>query len=247
MGEPATASVIDMTQYWRIPLSLHQAGAWVGAHPPRGLRQSGSSSGSGPKGDTNLGYSYTDNRSDPAWIQAELEIGITSAGANSSIWRIDGVALWMDPRPQRAPAVTKPLHVTAFGRCPSDGRHTDGVPPGPADSLLPPGTPDAALICSFTGQRLTAHRRLGAAATAHLAALAHKISLAHVDGAVANCPPGLDVHTVVAFAYPNRGPSAELWLEPSGCPWISNGTIMVGGGGWAAGSAVLHAVAELTR
>jgi hypothetical protein len=250
MGTPSDASLVDGAEYWRVPLSLQQAGAWVDAHPPRELHSNGSSQGTGPNGDTSLGYSYADNHASPAWTQAELEISIASAGARASIWRIDGIALWMDPRPRNAPTAAKPLHVTASGACPADDRHADGVPPGSADSLLPSGTPDGALICAYTksgGDVLTKHRNLAAAAAARLAALVNKISLAHTDGGIYNCPADFATHIVLAFDYPNRSRGAELWLNTSGCTSISNGTIMTGSDGGADEAALLDRVTRLIR
>lgn len=226
MGTPGVASLVDAARYWHVPMSLQQAGAWVAAHPPRGLKQDGSSRSGGPDGPTSIGYSYLDDRSSSAWVEAELEVGIAPAGAHASTWRVDGIALWLDPRPQPAPAATRPLRVAATGECPADDRNADGVPPGPSGSLLPAGTPDAALVCTYTGRRLTAHRHLGAAAAARLATLANGVTLAHVDGAVFSCPAGLDRYTAVAFGYPDRRRPAELWLAATGCATISNGTIM---------------------
>ncbi|MGH2929363.1 MAG: hypothetical protein ACRDL8_14265, partial [Solirubrobacteraceae bacterium] len=49
-GNPVTSSLIDHARYWQVPMSFTDALAWVKANPPRCLRASVSSEGSGPHG-----------------------------------------------------------------------------------------------------------------------------------------------------------------------------------------------------
>lgn len=250
MGTPSSGSLVDTVRYWRVPLSLTGAAAWVRAHPPTGLKSDGGGSAHGPDGVQSIGYGYGDDRSSPVWTQAELDIGLAPAGPHASVWRVDGLAQWLDPRPERAPAARHPLAVTVAGGCPAGDRDAGGVTPGPADSLLPARTPTASLICAYTGLNdhafaLTGHARLGAAAAARLAALAGRINLAHTDGGGTSCPADFATATVVAFAY-SSGTSAALWLADSGCRYLSNGTIMASeaGGDGAGVQAFATAVAR---
>lgn len=251
MGTPVSSSLIDTAQFWRVPMPMAQAGDWITAHPPRGLTPNGQSNSSGPNGITSVGFGWSDNRQSNAWTEAQLEVGVAPAGARASVWRLDGIALWLTAKPAPAPGGGSRLNLTVAGGCPASDRGAGDVPPGSGSSLLPSGRPTGGLICAYTGLNgdpfaLRAQVRLGSAAAARLVRTASSIGLAHTDGDVVNCPADFGTATVIAFSYPHA--NAALWLADSGCQYVSNGAISVGFGGDMTGlGRFAAAVAALVR
>jgi hypothetical protein len=64
-GLSSTAALIDKPRFWRVPLSVDAALAWIRAHPPAGLTLGGSLSETGP-GVYTRGIVFTD-RDTAAW------------------------------------------------------------------------------------------------------------------------------------------------------------------------------------
>jgi len=62
MGTPAVTSLVIRTSYWKVAMPYAATLAWVKAHPPEGLVQSGSAESGGPGGFT-AGYGYSDRPS----------------------------------------------------------------------------------------------------------------------------------------------------------------------------------------
>jgi hypothetical protein len=251
MGTSVSSSLIDTAQFWRVPMPMAQASEWITAHPQRGLPANGQANSDGPNGVTSVGYAWYDDRTSNAWTEAQLEVGVAPAGASASVWRIDGIALWLTAKPAPAPGGGSRLTVTVADGCPASDRGAGDVPPGSDSSLLPAGRPTGGLICAYTGLNgdpfaLRAQVRLGSADAARLARTASAIGLAHTDGGVVNCPADFGTATVIAFSYPHA--SAALWLADSGCQYVSNGAISVGFGGGMTGLArFAAAVAALVR
>jgi hypothetical protein len=240
MGTPMDASLVMTTRIWRVPIAFDDAVSWIKAHAPAGLTSQGSSGGTGPGGaSAGVAYSAPDG---VAWTQAQLEIGATPSSGGGSIWRIDGLALWLDPTPVRVPHGGPRMALTVAGGCPaSDSGFVDVAPASPPNDarLLPGGSPVSALICVYYGMNgkpsaLKTSKALSAADAARLASLANAVSLAHTEGGVHSCPADDDSSTVLAFHYPS-GADAGLWYHRTGCTSISNGTIIVGGGQRGAG------------
>lgn len=230
MGTPSSASLVDTPRFWRVPMSMQQSETWIAAHSPAGLRASGSTRGTTGAVVTSIGYGYDDNQHSNAWRNAALDVGIAPDGTHASYWRADGVAWWVDPTPATAPTTGKRLTVTVASGCPASDRGATNVPPGTKASLLPPGTPAAGLICSYSGLNgarftLRTHARLNATQAEQLARQARAIELTHTSGGATSCPMDDGAATVIAFQY-SGGAHAMLWLKDNGCRTISNGAIV---------------------
>jgi hypothetical protein len=232
LGTPAASSLIDTVQFWRLPLSAPAAGAWLVAHPPRGLSASGSARQGGPSGVTATGWAYS-APDGPGWVQAALDEGVAAQGASASVLRLDGLTLWLDPRPEIDTATGPRLRVDVVTGCPTSDAGQVGVhnTDAPTSGLLPAGAPTAALVCRYHGGngtepfRLSSQRRLAAAPAGRLAAAARGASLAHLDGSVRSCPAMDGGAIALAFSYPNR-PDLDLWYSVTGCPYVANGAIL---------------------
>lgn len=229
MGAQMSASLVDTSRLWRVPMTMGQSATWLAAHAPRGLTATGSGNSTTGSVVTSMGWSYADDRRSTAWQNAMLDIGIAPDGVNGSVWRADGIALWMDPTPATAPVGGRRLAVTVAGGCPGSDRGAINVTRGPATSLLPAGSPTAGLICSYNGlngaaSALRSQARLGTAQAGRLARSATAIDLAHTDGGVTSCPMDDGSVTVIALIYAD-GRDASLWANETGCRSVSNGTI----------------------
>lgn len=251
----SSTSVIDTARYWRVPLPYPQALSWVSRHPPAGLRPTDTS---GPTGSQKQfsGYLFELPASNAAWIQANVQVGIAPASSDTTVWRVDGQATWIDPSPVADTRTGPRAYVTVAGGCPSRNTGLIGVSNSAAGltaSLLPPGSPSAALVCLYDGNgpdstsghafALIDHRLLSAAEASQLAHLARAVSLAHVDNQIEHCPADVGSATVLAFSYPH-GPDVALWYRRGGCGSVSNGSIVVGGPvsvGYAALIDAIHA------
>ncbi len=253
LGTPAVSSLVVQTQYWRAPMSFDQVQTWLKSHPPVGLQPAGSSSGGGPSAaDDTVGYGY----SAPATAQlqsAELAIGVASLGPSSSAIRTDAVVIWTDPQPWPDNAVGERTHVTVAAGCPARIAGVVGVNNPGADltaSLLPAGTPTAALVCRYDGAdgpagalppsqvgTLAHQARLSAMGAGELARIvwAAPISRTAVPGTGLTfhpdaCPMDDGAVAVLAFSYLGRA-DVDLWARLSGCTPVGNGYIL--GAGWA--------------
>lgn len=234
MGIANASSVVDTVRVWRVKMPYAASLAWIRAHPPAGLRLSAGSSGRGPAGATSSGFSYGAPDSD-AWVQAQLQISLAPQGPNSTTWRFDGVALWLDPTPLRDDQPGPRLRVTVAKGCPASDANAVGVSNTGDDldqSLLPTEAPTAALTCSYSGLNgrpfaLVTRHLLPQASARQLAAVGRRVSLSHVDDAVTHCPSGDGSVIVLAFSYATR-PDVDLWYARSGCPIVGNGKVLVG-------------------
>lgn len=256
LGTPGVSSLVVQTQYWRVPMSFDRAQAWLEAHPPQGLKSAGSSSGGGASpSDMTTGYGYT--APSTAQLQSpELEVGVAYVGPSVSAIRVDAVVIWTDPRPWPDNAAGKRIHVTVAEGCPARVAGVVGVTnpgAGLTGSLLPAGSPTAALVCRYNGsdgpsgslpasqwQKLAHQARLTATGAEELARVvaAAPISRTIVPGGgafgpAALCPMDDGAVAVVAFSYPGR-PDVDLWAQLSGCAVVGNGFILGAGSGIAA-------------
>lgn len=231
LGTPVTASLIDLSTAWRVRMPFSAAVKWVAALHPAGLTAAGSSQGGQWGKSTRAGYAWSD-RPGRAWSQADLEISVAPAGANTSFWRVDAVTTALDKRPLRDIGRDALPNFDPAAGCPASDRARFTVTnsmPGLAYALLPPGSPKAALICAYGGMNKSPFgavrdRSLGTAAAARLAALARAISLAHLDSSTVSCPMDDGSAVVIAFGYPD-GTAVDLWYHDSGCSYVGNGTI----------------------
>jgi hypothetical protein len=235
MGTPGVLSLVDRAHFWRLPMPFAAALAWLRAHPPAGLPPDGSTTSSGPSGPTAGGYGYAGPKG-PAWESAELDVGIAPSGANASGMRIDGVVVWLDPRPVPAPTAGPRLRQSVGVRCPGSDRGIVGVRNTGRDlrhRLLPLAKPTAGLVCRYDGGNgrpwsLRGRTSLSTAAAGELAAVVARLPLSHPDGGVLSCPAADGTAALVAFQYPGR-PDVDLWAYLNGCATVSNGYILAAG------------------
>jgi hypothetical protein len=240
-SRPEAKSLIDLARFWRVTMSFRAAGRWIERHHPRGLRKSlsGESTSHGVVVSRFVGFDVADSS---AWVQAQLQITIVRGGHSTSLWRVDGMALWLDPRPIRDTYRGHRARITTHTGCPSSDRHFRDVRNTGArlaKMMLPPGKPSAVLLCRYSGANgrpfsLRAHRRYGPRIAGRLAHRLRTTSLAHVDGGVMFCPMDDGSAQIAAFAIPGR-PDVAIWMHSTGCPTDDNGVIV---GPDAIGSAV---------
>ena len=216
------------TRFWSVPSGHGDPLSWVKAHPPAGLALSGWGSGSGPAGATTT--LMFDAPATDVWVQAELDITEGALGPSGDVLRADAVVDWLDPRPLPDDAQGPRLRVQESGPCPaSDGRSVGVANPGAglAGRLLPAGDPEAGLVCTYDEEgngQLTHSVRLAATAAHRWAAAIGEVPLSHTDGLVYACPVSFTT-AVVAFAYLGR-PDIDIWVQPGGCPVVSNGYVL---------------------
>lgn len=230
LGKPGVGSLVDLVRVWRLPVPFWQAGKWLRAHPPRGMRRDGSSALGGPTGAIVSGYSYRGPR-DRAWQSAELDVEIAPFRGDT-VLRADGLVVWLDPRPWRDDARGPRLRVTVKGGCPATDHGMVGVrSPGPGldHRMVPAGRPVAGLDCSYYGMngrpwRLHRAVRLTAARARREAARIGRVPLSHTDGGAMSCPMDDDSIEVIVLAYPGR-PDVDIWAKTNGCETIANGHI----------------------
>ena len=235
MGKVGTTSFIDVSAFWRVPMSMAAALAWFKGHPPKGLEQAGSMSDIAHGVTVSSGYGYS-ALSRPAWTGAEVEIGLASTGENTAVVRADGVDLWIDPVPVRDNQPGARMHLTFASGCPSTDQKAVGVtnPPPPLEtSLLPEGSPTAGLVCDYVPMighpyGLAQSRTLDAAEARAFSVKIRQLPLGHTDGQVLACPNDEGSVTVVALTYPDGG-TIDLWMKSQGCTRVSNGYISASG------------------
>lgn len=229
-GGAVSTALVDTAAAWKVPMSLTASLAWARAHPPAGLPLWGTSSAgsSGMVTSTGLTYSAPSSRH---WVGAELAVTLSPAGPSTTNWRIDGMAEWLDPKPQPDSDIGRRVHVTAASGCPESDRGVVGVinpGGGLAQAFLPPAMPTGVLLCDYEGLngrpfRLRLNRPISTGPARVLAQTVLGLSLSHVDGLESACPAGDASATVLAFAYPGR--TVDLWYQRRGCPWLANGAV----------------------
>lgn len=237
MGTPSDSSLIDKAKYWRVEESADATYRLISASAPKGLKKSGSSTGSGPGGITDQGIDWSEP--DRAYAtELQLDESVTSDGANAAIIRADGMGIWLDPRPYRDDRAGARMRITVAGGCPKSRGEDVGVTNTGADLdqvLLPNAAPTAGLICQFGGLNakppsgLAGKVTLSAAAARRVADQANRLPLAHTGRGDMSCPMDDGGIDVVALSYAGR-PDVDLWYYATGCAFISNGHILVDGG-----------------
>jgi len=235
------SSLVDVKRFWRVGMSFQRAGVWINRHHPRGLRKSmsGNSTSQGNVVSQFVGY---DARDSSAWVEAELQIEVVRGPHDTSLWRVDGMALWLDPRPIRDTYHGHRARITTHTGCPASDRHFSDVRNTGARlarMLVPPGKPTAVLLCQYKGLNgrafsLSAHHRYGPRIANRLVHRLRSVSLAHADGVETSCPMDDGSADVAAFAFPGR-PDVAIWIHATGCSADDNGVIV---GPDAIGSAV---------
>jgi hypothetical protein len=240
LGEPGTSNLIDFTRYYLVPLTPDGSIAWLQSHRPSGTTPSGTSDGSDHGVQTSAGIAFDENTPTGSYQNqpAELEVVAAPKGSASSIWRIDATDIWFNPTPVRDPnAGGHLIRVGLAAGCPkSIGSATDVKNTGAdlGSRLLPPGTPTAALLCSYGGfnngyNALNSQHRLSAAAAAKLASEIRAIIPGSYGDGVHSCPMDANEKTIMVFGYPGRA-DVDLWLHPMGCAYTDNGVIVAATG-----------------
>jgi hypothetical protein len=248
-GTDSATSVVDISQYWQLPMTLPQATAWLAAHPPRGLHRDGSMSGSRWGVPQSAGYTYTGPQN-PAWASAELEteVGVGASGTSDSVLRVDADVVWLDPVPIPDDTAGSRLRVTVAGGCPATDRNDVGVqnsgrdlrtrllpaaaPAAPAAPAAAPAAPEAGIECFYYGLnghpfKLRKQVVLGSAAATRVSAAIARLPLSHVIGGMLNCPMDDESMEIIALSYPGR-PDVDLWQKLNGCATVANGYIETG-------------------
>jgi hypothetical protein len=236
LGTPASSSLVDRSTDWQVPAGINAVFAWMKAHPPDGLTPAGTASGGGPSGITSLGLEWSEpERAYATELQAEANL--QPAGPHATRVRLDGVGLWLDPRPIPDTRTGPRLRITDV--CPSRDTGTHGVTNPQPDSalehtLIGRDLPDGAIICTYSGGNgtptfgLTHSTRLEGADAVALAQAVTRLPIAHTDGDVTSCPMDDGSATAIVFTYP-QAPAIDLWAS-DGCETTSNGHIEVKGG-----------------
>jgi hypothetical protein len=143
IGLPGAGSLLDWSRSWRLPMSYRAAVAWLRAHRPAGLAQTGSSGAFLVPASPTAGYGYGGPAS-PAWSSAELDIEVGRSSPGGSVMRADSLIVWLDPVPAPDTMSVRPLRVLASANCPSsDAGRLGVINPGAGlrRALVPPGRP----------------------------------------------------------------------------------------------------------
>jgi hypothetical protein len=236
LGAPESSSLVDRSTDWQVPAGITTVFAWMKAHAPQGLTSAGTSSGGGPGGVTNLGIGWSEPDR-PYATELQAEAGLTPAGPHTTRIRLDGVGLWLDPRPIPDTYTGPRLRIT--DACPGRDTGMRGVSnpqPDPAldHTLIGHEVPASAIICIYSGSNgtptfgLTHTTQLEGADAVTLARAVTQLPIAHTDGGVTSCPMDDGSAAAIVFAYPH-GPAIDLWVS-DGCETTSNGHIAVEGG-----------------
>jgi hypothetical protein len=230
--EPAVSSLIDVKQFWRVDMSFRKAGHWVMTHPAQGLREDGWGSGSS-HGEVTSRFVVFAAPDTTSWVEAQLQVEVVRGRSGTSLWRVDGMAVWLDPRPIIDRFSGRRARVTTESGCPGSDRHFHDVRnfgTRLATAMLPGGTPSAVLLCRYHGLNvarftLVQHKRFGRHVAARLANRVRALPLSHVDGSVQSCALDDGSVIVLAFAFPHRS-GVALWYAYTGCPTLDNGKIV---------------------
>lgn len=130
---------------------------------------------------------------------------------------------WDTPR---APAIS----VAEAGGCPpavAKARDVANADPGDS-SLLPAGiSPDAGLVCTYSGPLNPSNDHLAltldGGKAQHIADALRLLSLKQPIGTV-SCPADTGAFAILAFSYAHH-PDVDLWWNTTGCQSIDNGRI----------------------
>lgn len=227
LGMPDAQTYADIARYYRVPLPLEAAAAFVHSHPPAGLTEGGSSQGGS---NHTIGYAWYGPNSDPAAL-GQLSMVLAAADSTSSYLRVDGGENFDDPRPIKDSQPGPRLRIEAGERCPVRDYGVVGVRNPGVDlsrQLAPAATAVGGLVCSYSGfngnrQALLSSRTLTAAEAGRLGRLAHQVELSHSDGLM-NCPMDDGSARALVLDYSGR-PAVDLWLTPGACGGVSNGQV----------------------
>jgi hypothetical protein len=244
LGMPDAQTYADVAKFYRVPLPLDAAAAFVHSHPPAGFTEEGSSQGGS---NHTVGYAWYGPNGDPAAL-GQLSMVLASADRTSSYLRVDGGEDFDDPRPIKDSQPGPRLRIEAGEHCPARDYGVVGVrnPGGDlSQQLAPAATAIGGLVCSYSGfngnrQALLSSRTLTAAEAGRLGRLAHQVELSHSDG-LHSCPFDDGTAQVLVLDYPDR-PAVDLWLQHRGCSSVSNGQVV--GGRGANQAALLDATAS---
>lgn len=235
LGTPTVDSLVDEARFWGVDLPFDEVLAWVRAHPPDGLTQSGTGDVTAP-GSRIAKVSYVEPGS-TAWQPPQLEVGVAAVGDRASVLRADAVIVWLDPRPLRDTLPGRRIHLTVAEGCPATDARIVSVanPSGELDRRLLPSSPvTAALVCWYDGVngqpfRLRSQRRLDALESQRIADVALALPLSHPIGGRSSCPFDAGAAAALAFSYAAQ-PDVGLWLSIGGCSSVSNGRIRTASG-----------------
>jgi hypothetical protein len=238
---PSVMSTVDRHWWWRLPMPVAQAAAWIKAHRPRGLGQPDAFTEGAPVSPL-TGYSYP-GPANPAWASAQLEVAVGASGPGTSVMRADSVVVWLDPVPAPDNRHGRRVHVSVVGGCPQTDNSLVGVTNSGADlrkRLLPAATPAAGLECWYHGlndepSKLSSVTHLAAAAARQVARNMAQLRLGHARGELTNCPSDDGSAAILALSYPGR-PDVDLWVDLSGCGGVANGFVVIGVGPVAGGA-----------
>jgi hypothetical protein len=238
MGAPLSSHFIDETRLWSVPMSSADVLAWLRSHPPAGLTRNGTSSGTGPGGES-AGYSWSATPTD-TYQNPQLQVGVTPDGTNRSTMRADGVDIWLSAAPVVGSPPGPKVHVTIVGGCPTSIAGYVDVSNNGGDltsTMLPAATPTAGLICRYnpaynsTHPSILAHASvLSVTAARTLARSANAISTGSAGSGSGSCPADNGLTDVVVFGYAGQA-DVDLWYHASGCQGVTNGYISGGEGG----------------
>jgi len=232
MGVAVATTLIDQHQAWQVPMSMDALARWVRGHAPAHLQASGSSSSTDRRGLVARGFSFDDRAGSDAWEQASLIVSIASIGAGSSAIRLDGMVVWLDPRPQRDSARGHRVHLDVADACPRSLAGVVGVRNGEASTLrhalLPAADPAGGVVCRYPRAGAGPMRRhLSTDLAGRVAAAVRRLRLSHADGEIFSCPADFGAVTIAVLHY--RGGDVDLWVRPTGCATLANGYIQAMG------------------
>jgi hypothetical protein len=125
---------------------------------------------------------------------------------------------------------TPTISVAVADGCPpavAKARDVANADPGDS-SLLPAGiSPDAGLVCAYSGPLNPSSNHLAltldASKAGHIVDVLRRLSLKQPIGSV-NCPADTGAFAILAFSYPHH-PDVNLWWNTTGCQSIDNGRI----------------------
>ncbi|HAM01973.1 MAG TPA: hypothetical protein DCQ30_07055 [Acidimicrobiaceae bacterium] len=239
-GAPSSDHVIDVMGLWNVPMSMAATLGWLGSHPPQGLASSGSAEGGGPEGSF-AGSAFSASPTD-AYLDAQLELGVTADGPDRSVLRADGIDVWITTTP--APDLTDGprVRVTLAGGCPTQlGGVVDvsNVSNSIMSQMLPAADPVAGLVCLYgsrSGLTSSPQRAdladsvdLSATNAGRLAQAVNAIRLGSTGTGATSCPVDFDLVDVVVLAYTAHS-DVDLWYHASGCETLDNGFVVASEG-----------------